>query len=101
MGAVSTDPASAGIRLQKVLAAAGLGSRRACEDMIEDGRVTVDGQVVRGQGVRIDPATAVVGVGGGRVNVRADLVSFPFHKPPGVLSAMSDDRDRPTLAGYV
>jgi 23S rRNA pseudouridine2605 synthase len=101
MPAVSTDSASAGIRLQKVLAAAGLGSRRTCEDMIEDGRVRVDGQVVRVQGMRIDPAVAVVEVDGRRVNVRSDLVYFAFHKPQGVLSAMSDDRDRPTLAGYV
>jgi 23S rRNA pseudouridine2605 synthase len=101
MPTVSTDPASSGIRLQKVLAAAGLGSRRACEEMIADGRVRVDGHVVRVQGMRVDPAVAVVEVDGRRVNVRSDLVYLAFHKPPGVLSAMSDDRDRPTLAGYV
>ncbi|MGA0979496.1 MAG: S4 domain-containing protein, partial [Candidatus Nanopelagicales bacterium] len=49
-----------GIRLQKVLASAGIGSRRACEALIEQGRGEVDGRVVREQGLRIDPRRAVV-----------------------------------------
>ena len=89
------------VRLQKVLAAAGLGSRRACERLIADGRVTVDGTVVREQGLRIDPSVAVVLVDGDRVNVRADLVYLALNKPRGVLSAMSDARGRPTVGDYV
>ena len=87
--------------MQKVLAAAGLGSRRACEELIAAGRVSVDGNVVREQGMRVDPATAVVLVDGERVNVRADLVYLALNKPRGVLSAMSDARGRPTVGDYV
>jgi 23S rRNA pseudouridine2605 synthase len=89
------------VRLQKVLATAGLGSRRACEELIAAGRVSVNGEVVREQGVRVDPATAVVLVDDERVNVRADLVYLALNKPRGVLSAMSDARGRPTVGDYV
>ena len=90
-----------GIRLQKVLAAAGLGSRRACEELIAEGRVSVDGRVVREQGLRVDPLTAVVEVDGSRVNVREDLVYLALNKPRGVLSTMSDPEGRPTVGDYV
>jgi 23S rRNA pseudouridine2605 synthase len=89
------------VRLQKVLAAAGLGSRRACEELIDAGRVTVDGELVQEQGRRIDPQHAVVTVDGARINVREDLVYLALNKPRGVLSAMSDDRGRPTVGDYV
>jgi 23S rRNA pseudouridine2605 synthase len=90
-----------GIRLQKVLAAAGLGSRRACEELIAAGRVSVDGRQVAEQGLRIDPAVAVVYVDGARINVRDDLVYLALNKPRGVLSAMSDNRGRQTIAELV
>lgn len=90
-----------GIRLQKVLAAAGLGSRRACEELIAEGRVAVDGKTVREQGLRVDPLTAVVSVDGSRVNVRDDLVYLALNKPRGVLSTMSDPEGRPTVGDYV
>jgi 23S rRNA pseudouridine2605 synthase len=89
------------IRLQKVLAAAGLGSRRACEELISAGRVTVDGRLVQEQGMRVDPRHAVVTVDGARINVRDDLVYLALNKPRGVLSAMSDDRGRRTVGDYV
>ncbi len=89
------------IRLQKVMAAAGVGSRRACEALISAGRVSVDGDVVREQGRRIDPATAVVHIDGMRINLRSDLAHWAFNKPRGVLSAMADSRGRPTIADYV
>ncbi len=91
-----TEPA--GIRLQKVLAAAGIASRRASEELIDQGRVTVDGQVVTEQGLRVDPLSAVITVDGMRVNVRDDLVYVALNKPRGVLSTMSDDRGRRTVA---
>jgi 23S rRNA pseudouridine2605 synthase len=90
----------AGVRLQKVLAAAGLGSRRACEELIAAGRVRVNGEDGR-LGMRIDPLTAVVTVDGDRVTVRDDLVYLALNKPRGVLSAMSDDRGRRTVGDLV
>jgi 23S rRNA pseudouridine2605 synthase len=89
------------VRLQKVLAAAGLGSRRACEELIAAGRVSVDGVPVREQGLRVDPRTAVVHVDGARINVRDDLVYLALNKPRGVLSAMSDERGRRTVGDLV
>jgi 23S rRNA pseudouridine2605 synthase len=98
----TTEPGSGEpIRLQKVLAAAGLGSRRACEELITAGRVAVDGAVVTELGTRVDPAAAVIHVDGQRVNVRSDLVYLALNKPRGVLSAMSDDRGRRTVADLV
>ncbi|HJZ56116.1 MAG TPA: pseudouridine synthase [Gemmataceae bacterium] len=90
-----------GIRLQKVLASAGVASRRAAEELITAGRVAVNGEVVRVLGRRVDPATDVIHVDGARVNVREDRVYLALNKPPGVLSTMSDDRGRPTVGEYV
>jgi 23S rRNA pseudouridine2605 synthase len=90
-----------GIRLQKVLAQAGVASRRACEDMIGDGRVTVDGQVVRRFGARVDPAKQVIHVDGKRLPTMPDLVYLAINKPIGVVSTMSDPEGRPSLADFV
>lgn len=90
-----------GVRLQKVLAAAGLGSRRACEQLIAEGRVTVDGTRVREQGVRVDPARAVIEVDGMRIAAAPGHVYLALNKPAGVVSTMSDPEGRPSLADYV
>lgn len=90
-----------GVRLQKVLAGAGIASRRASEALIAAGRVQVDSRVITEMGLRIDPETAVVRVDGARVNVRQDLVYLALNKPRGVLSAMSDARGRPTVGDLV
>jgi 23S rRNA pseudouridine2605 synthase len=90
-----------GVRLQKVLAAAGFGSRRACEELIARGRVEVDGRVVREQGVRVDPQQAVIRVDGQRVPTAAGTVVVAVNKPRGVLSTMSDDRGRQCLGDLV
>jgi 23S rRNA pseudouridine2605 synthase len=89
------------VRLQKVLAAAGLGSRRACEELIAAGRVSVDGVQVQEMGLRIDPEVAIVHVDGARINVRDDLSYLALNKPRGVLSTMSDDRGRRTVGDIV
>jgi 23S rRNA pseudouridine2605 synthase len=89
-----------GIRLQKVLAAAGVGSRRACEVLIDEGRVEVDGRVITDQGVRVDPATVRITVDGERIPVAPGLVTLAFNKPTGVVCTMSDEQGRPCLADY-
>ncbi|MEY4169032.1 MAG: hypothetical protein RLZ94_105 [Actinomycetota bacterium] len=90
-----------GVRLQKVLAAAGIGSRRACEELIAQGRVEVDGRIVREQGLRIDPLHAVVRVDGERVPTAPDTVVLALNKPRGVVTAMVDDLGRPCVGDYV
>ena len=86
-----------GERLQKVLARAGVGSRRVCEDMIDAGRISVNGKVVTVQGMRVDPETAVIAIDGRRIDIRNDKVTYAMNKPFGVLTTMSDDRGRPTV----
>ncbi|HEY3001380.1 MAG TPA: pseudouridine synthase [Kribbellaceae bacterium] len=95
------DPGPEGERLQKVLAAAGVGSRRACEELIAAGRVTIDGEVVRTMGRRVDPRTAVIHVDGSRVILDDNLVYLALNKPRGVLSTMSDERGRLSVGDYV
>ena len=91
------DEGPAGVRLQKVLSAAGVASRRKAEELIRSGRVKVDGIVVREKGLRIDPDAAVVHVDGNRVVLREDQVYLALNKMPGMLSTMSDELGRPHI----
>jgi 23S rRNA pseudouridine2605 synthase len=90
-----------GVRLQKVLSQAGVASRRAAEELIAEGRVSVDGEVVREMGRRVDPETAVIHVDGSRVIVREDTLHLALNKPKGVHSTMSDEMGRPCVGDYV
>ncbi len=99
--APESDANSEGERLQKVLARAGVGSRRVSEDMIDAGRISVNGAVVRVQGMRVDPTKDKIAVDGVRVEIRDDRVTYAMNKPPGVITAMSDDRNRPTVGDMV
>ncbi|MGW5317349.1 pseudouridine synthase [Nocardia thailandica] len=94
-------PWGEGERLQKVLAKAGVASRRAAEEMIAAGRVEVDGLIVREQGLRVDPQKAIVRVDGTRVVVREELVHLALNKPKGWQSTMSDDLGRPCVGDIV
>ena len=89
-----------GIRLQKALAQAGVASRRASEELIAAGRVTVDGQVVRRFGARVDPEKSEIRVDGMRVVTAPDLRYYALNKPRGVVSTMFDPQGRPTIADY-
>lgn len=89
------------VRLQKVLAAAGIGSRRTCEALIDEGRVEVNGQRVREQGLRVDPRTAVIRVDGERVPTAPDTAVYAFNKPRGVVSTMSDEEGRPCVGDWL
>jgi len=86
-----------GVRLQKVLAQAGIGSRRACEDLIAAGRVQVDGQIIRELGVRVDAKKQAVHVDGVRIQVDTSMVYLVLNKPPGVVSTMDDPEGRPCI----
>ncbi|NGO71218.1 pseudouridine synthase [Streptomyces boncukensis] len=89
-----------GERLQKVLARAGMGSRRACEELIERGRVEVNGKIVRGQGLRVDPAKDEIKVDGLTVATQSYLF-FALNKPAGVVASMEDPEGRQCLGDYV
>lgn len=97
----SESPTAEGVRLQKVLSKAGVASRRAAEELIAQGRVSVDGRTVREFGVRVDPDNAVIHVDGTRVILREDLLYLALNKPRGVHSTMTDDQGRPCVGDYV
>lgn len=90
-----------GTRLQKVLAGAGIGSRRACEELISDGRVMVDGVVVTELGLRVDPLRQTVHVDGERIHLDDSRVYLAFNKPAGVVTTMSDELGRLNVGDYV
>ena len=93
-------PASGLQRLQKVLAAAGLGSRRQCEELITAGRVDVDRRVVMELGTRVDPATQQIRVDGEALPT-AKLEYFALNKPSGVLCTNRDPSGRPRVVDLV
>jgi 23S rRNA pseudouridine2605 synthase len=95
------QPDDSGVRLQKVLAQAGLGSRRACERLISEGRVKVDGQRVTELGSRVDPDTAVIHVDGQRIPTAPDHLVLALNKPRGMLTTMHDDRGRACIGDLV
>jgi 23S rRNA pseudouridine2605 synthase len=87
-------------RVQKVLARAGMGSRRACEELIADGRVAVDGVTVR-LGDRADPERQRITLDGTPVVTRSDLVHYLLNKPPRVVTTAHDPEGRPTVVDLV
>ncbi|MCF8587645.1 pseudouridine synthase [Gordonia liuliyuniae] len=92
---------SDGMRLQKILAAAGVASRRGAEELIAAGRVEVDGEIVVEQGLRIDPNSAIIKVDGARVVIDETKQYLALNKPKGWQSTMSDDYGRPCIGDLV
>ncbi|HWI44058.1 MAG TPA: pseudouridine synthase [Nocardioides sp.] len=89
------------VRLQKLLAQSGVASRRRCEELMLDGEVEVDGEVVTRLGTKVDPRTAVIKVSGKRLPPVSDHVYLVLNKPRGVVSTMSDPEGRRTLTDVV
>jgi len=87
-------------RVQRALARAGFGSRRACEQLIVDARVTVNGTVAT-LGDRVDPEVDAVAVDGVTVNLDPNVRYYALHKPPGVVTTMNDPQGRPDIRGYL
>ena len=96
----TTDASADGVRLQKVLAQAGVASRRVSEELIADGRVRVNGVVVTEMGARIHPESDLVDVDGVAVQVESGMRYVMLNKPTGVFSTMRDERGRPDLTQY-
>jgi 23S rRNA pseudouridine2605 synthase len=90
-----------GVRLQKVLAQAGIGSRRACEVMISEGRVEVNSEVILELGRRVDPERDVIRVDGARIPPPRRHLYLALNKPRGVVVTMDDPQGRPTVADLV
>jgi 23S rRNA pseudouridine2605 synthase len=89
------------VRLQKLLAQSGVASRRKCEELMLDGLVEVDGEVVTRLGTKVDPTRAVIRVEGKRLPPVSPNVYLALFKPRGVVSTMSDPEGRRTLSDFV
>lgn len=96
-----TPDADGTIRLQKLLAQSGVASRRKCEELMLEGSVEVDGEVVTRLGTKVDPHTAVVRVRGKRLPPISPHAYLVLNKPRGVVSTMSDPQGRPHLGELV
>lgn len=100
-GAARAKDDSQSVRLQKVLAAAGVASRRMSEKLIDAGRVEVNGKTVTQQGMRVDPDNDIIRVDGTRVIADETMVTYALNKPRGIQSTMSDDMGRPCVGDLV
>jgi 23S rRNA pseudouridine2605 synthase len=100
-GSRGRPPDEQGVRLQKVLAAAGVASRRACEVMISEGRVEVNGELVLEQGRRVDPDRDVIRVDGARIPPPRRHEYLVLNKPRGVVSTMIDPEGRRSVGDFL
>lgn len=88
-------------RLQKVLAQAGVASRRACEELIRQGRVQVNGQVVTELGTKVNPKLDEISVDGSPISGPAEKIYLILNKPPGYISTAHDPWGRPTVLDLI
>jgi 23S rRNA pseudouridine2605 synthase len=88
-------------RLQKIISRAGLASRREAERWIVEGRVSVNGSVIRKLGTQADPAKDSIKVDGKRIKPAVAPLYYAFHKPPGVITTLNDPEHRPDLTPYL
>jgi 23S rRNA pseudouridine2605 synthase len=88
-------------RLNKVIADAGITSRRGADELIHDGRVSVNGEIVRELGVKVDPDNSVVMVDGETIKQSMTKTYLALHKPKGVVSTMYDPEGRPSLSDFI
>jgi 23S rRNA pseudouridine2605 synthase len=95
-----TAPRAEPERVQKALARAGLGSRRACEDLVRQGRVRIDGRVAE-LGDRVEPARSRVEVDGIRVPLDPAIRYYALNKPRGVVTTARDPQRRPDIRGFL
>ncbi|MGC1403546.1 MAG: pseudouridine synthase [Thermodesulfobacteriota bacterium] len=98
---VKSNPIEPALRLQKVLAQAGLASRRQAEEWIRAGRVSVDGRTVTELGLKINPGVQRIEVDGQAIPFYEYQVYYLFYKPKGVLSTLMDPQGRPTLQDFL
>ena len=88
------------VRLQKFMADCGVASRRACEVLIDEGRVKVNGKIVKTQGIKIDPINTKVEVDNELISATKTKTYLAFNKPAGILSTVSDPEGRPSLQDF-
>lgn len=89
------------IRLNKVIADAGITSRRGADELIFEGRVSVDGEIVREMGFKIEPTKSIVMVDGETIKASLTKNYLALHKPRGVVSTMYDPEGRPSLSDFI
>ena len=89
------------MRLQKYMAECGVASRRKCEEIINQGRVKVNGTVVTAQGVQIDPETDAIEVDGQMIAVQEQKIYIMLNKPKGVITSVSDQFGRKSVLDLI
>ncbi len=88
-------------RLQKVIAQAGISSRRKAEKLIQEGRVTVNGEIVQELGTKVNPSKDIIHVDGEEIYIDAERVVIIFNKPPRVITTMKDPQNRKKVIDYL